>query len=51
MRLEHLRVIEDEPTFTPGDPNDLIVDAISSLPKEKQAFIYSKFFISLWDEL
>lgn len=43
MRLEHLRVIEDEPTFTPGDPNDLIVDAISSLPKEKQAEIFNDY--------
>ena len=43
MRLEHLRVIEDEPTFTPGDPNDLIVDALSSLPKEKQAEIFNDY--------
>ena len=43
MRLEHLRVIEDEPTFTPGDPDDLIVDAISSLPKEKQAEIFNDY--------
>ena len=43
MRLEHLRVIEDSEEITPGNPDDLLFEAVKELPKEDLARIYNDY--------